>query len=507
MACIAVLAAVFEAQKTGAGSAPGREHGPWPARPSGHAPGHGRHAGAAVGRRPARARICSTACCPATTSTPRRMGHLAVGAGVQVLEGGVRSLERPDWVQRHWQRGSCRARPTAQPCAPRVAQLVASQPLAVWSERFVQADACVTPVLHTGGGAGAPAVCRWRAAPALGGNRVSGWRRLLHSAHDRNPLHHLHAPVHEFSAASACRASKKPARADDSRRIPPDRARLRLLFPTRQQRFRLASMPRYLQFPQTAWAQWLALDRPMPRATFSLGLACAHAAATSSRLRRQAGPHGQRHAAGWWAQLVRPAWCRCRCWRGGAWRPVPRAARACRATMQGTSWGLLFSEQRGRGCANCATRAPPESLCLMWTTTTATARKASSTTARTCCSSASMATRAPNIRSTWAMPMKRARAPGRLQLNAAGGGQQRAGVVCRAGEQACTRIPWRRSTGGLARARYVRGRPDLALPGLGGFSALGAHLARLGLPTVFVLEGGYAAARAGHQRGERGRRF
>jgi crotonobetainyl-CoA:carnitine CoA-transferase CaiB-like acyl-CoA transferase len=56
-------------------------------------------------------------------------------------------FDRPDWVQRHWQRGQL---PGSSDCAAlraEVAQLVASQPLAVWSERFAQRDACVTPVL------------------------------------------------------------------------------------------------------------------------------------------------------------------------------------------------------------------------------------------------------------------------------------------------------------------------------------------------------------------------
>jgi crotonobetainyl-CoA:carnitine CoA-transferase CaiB-like acyl-CoA transferase len=80
MACIAVLAAVFEAQKTGQGLRTGREHGPWPARPTGHALATGAMLAPLLGAAPARARTCSTACCPATTSTPHRMAATAVGA-------------------------------------------------------------------------------------------------------------------------------------------------------------------------------------------------------------------------------------------------------------------------------------------------------------------------------------------------------------------------------------------------------------------------------------------
>ncbi len=54
---------------------------------------------------------------------------------------------RPDWIDRHWQRGALPGTPDALALRDEVAALVASQPLAVWAERFADADACVTPVL------------------------------------------------------------------------------------------------------------------------------------------------------------------------------------------------------------------------------------------------------------------------------------------------------------------------------------------------------------------------
>lgn len=53
---------------------------------------------------------------------------------------------RADWTDRHWQRGALRSTPDMA-LRDEVAALVASQPLAVWAERFAEADACVTPVL------------------------------------------------------------------------------------------------------------------------------------------------------------------------------------------------------------------------------------------------------------------------------------------------------------------------------------------------------------------------
>jgi crotonobetainyl-CoA:carnitine CoA-transferase CaiB-like acyl-CoA transferase len=149
MACIAVLAAVFEMQRTGQG------------RHLDVSMVHGLHAqlvmpkatGAMLapllGRRPGAGEDLLNGVLPCYNLYATRDGrHLAVGAlEFKFWKVACEVFERPDWVQRHWQRGQL---PGSADCAAlraEVAQLVASQPLAVWGERFAQADACVTPVL------------------------------------------------------------------------------------------------------------------------------------------------------------------------------------------------------------------------------------------------------------------------------------------------------------------------------------------------------------------------
>ena len=149
MACIAVLAAVFEAQRTGQG------------RHLDVSMAHGLHAqlvmpratGAMLapllGRRPGAGEDLLNGVLPCYNLYATQDGrHLAVGAlEFKFWKAACEVFDRPDWVQRHWQRGQL---PGSSDCAAlraEVAQLVASQPLAVWSERFAQRDACVTPVL------------------------------------------------------------------------------------------------------------------------------------------------------------------------------------------------------------------------------------------------------------------------------------------------------------------------------------------------------------------------
>ena len=149
MACIAVLAAVFEAQKTGQG------------RQLDVSMVHGLHAqlvmpkatGAMLapllGRRPGAGEDLLNGVLPCYNLYATQDGrHLAVGAlEFKFWKAACDVFERPDWVQRHWQRGQLPGSPDCAALRAEVAQLVASQPLAVWSERFAQADACVTPVL------------------------------------------------------------------------------------------------------------------------------------------------------------------------------------------------------------------------------------------------------------------------------------------------------------------------------------------------------------------------
>ena len=149
MACIAVLAAVFEAQKTGQG------------RHLDVSMAHGLHAqlvmpratGAMLapllGRRPGAGEDLLNGVLPCYNLYATQDGrHLAVGAlEFKFWKAACEVFGRPDWVQRHWQRGQLPGSPDCAALRAEVAQLVASQPLAVWSERFAQADACVTPVL------------------------------------------------------------------------------------------------------------------------------------------------------------------------------------------------------------------------------------------------------------------------------------------------------------------------------------------------------------------------
>lgn len=149
MACITVLAAVFEAQKTGQG------------RHLDVSMAHGLHAqlvmpkatGAMLapllGRRPGAGEDLLNGVLPCYNLYATQDGrHLAVGAlEFKFWKAACEVFERPDWVQRHWQRGQLPGSPDCAALRAEVAQVVASQPLAVWSERFAQADACVTPVL------------------------------------------------------------------------------------------------------------------------------------------------------------------------------------------------------------------------------------------------------------------------------------------------------------------------------------------------------------------------
>ena len=149
MACVAILAAVFDAKRRGAG------------RHIDISMAHGAHAHLLLPK--------------ATSTLFTPMLGRAPGAGEDLLNGGlpcynlyataddrqlaVAALEfkfwkaacavfdRPDWIQRHWQRGQMPGTPENHALRNEVAALVATQPLAYWVERFELADACVTPVL------------------------------------------------------------------------------------------------------------------------------------------------------------------------------------------------------------------------------------------------------------------------------------------------------------------------------------------------------------------------
>ena len=76
-----------------------------------------------------------------------------------------------------------------------------------------------------------------------------------------NPLHHLHAPAYEFFRGDRVPCFEKPARADYVETRLTERGHA-LLAPDQDCTPALARVhaPRYLQFLATAWSQWLALD-------------------------------------------------------------------------------------------------------------------------------------------------------------------------------------------------------------------------------------------------------
>ncbi|MCO5111527.1 MAG: histone deacetylase family protein [Burkholderiaceae bacterium] len=76
-----------------------------------------------------------------------------------------------------------------------------------------------------------------------------------------NPLHHLHAPAYEFFRGDRVPCFEKPARADYVETRLTERGHA-LRVPDQDSASALARVhaPRYLQFLTTAWSQWLALD-------------------------------------------------------------------------------------------------------------------------------------------------------------------------------------------------------------------------------------------------------
>ncbi|VWD12327.1 L-carnitine dehydratase [Burkholderia lata] len=149
MACIAVLSGVFDAQRTGRGK---------------HldvSMTHGLHAqlvmpratgamlAAALGRRPGAGEDLLNGALPCYGLYATQDGrHLAVGAlEFKFWKAACDVFDRPDWAARHWQRGQLPGSGDCVALRTDVERLVASQPLAVWCDRFASADACVTPVL------------------------------------------------------------------------------------------------------------------------------------------------------------------------------------------------------------------------------------------------------------------------------------------------------------------------------------------------------------------------
>lgn len=149
MACIAVLAAVFDAQRRVAG------------RHIDVSMAHGVHAhlilpkatsalfASALGRSPRAGEDLLNGGLPCYSVYGTADGrHLAVGAlEFKFWKAACEVFERPDWVERHWQRGLALGSAENAALRTEVAARVAAHTLAYWTERFEPVDACVTPVL------------------------------------------------------------------------------------------------------------------------------------------------------------------------------------------------------------------------------------------------------------------------------------------------------------------------------------------------------------------------
>ncbi len=74
--------------------------------------------------------------------------HLAVGAlEWKFWRAACEVFDRPDWADRHWQRGAMPGSADALALKQEVAALVRRHSLSHWAQAFELADACVTPVL------------------------------------------------------------------------------------------------------------------------------------------------------------------------------------------------------------------------------------------------------------------------------------------------------------------------------------------------------------------------
>ena len=146
-----------------------------------------------------------------------------------------------------------------------------------------------------------------------------------------------------------------------------------------------------------------------------------------------------------------------------------------------------------------STRAPGAWRSSMSTITMATAPRISSTAATTCCSPRSMAIRGSNTRTSSATPTSAAKAPARLQPQLSAGPWQRLGPLvggARRRLRADRRLrpgcpgdfPWR-DTKEDPISQFRLDSPD--------YLRMGERIARLGLPTLFVMEGGYAVEAIG----------
>lgn len=149
MACIAILAAVFEAQRAGKGRAldVSMAHGLFAHLVMPRATGP--LVKSMLGRWPGAGEDMLNGALPCYNLYATQDGRtLAVGAlEYKFWKLACDVFGRPDWAEQHWQRGVMPNTPASDSLKAEVAQLVASQPLAVWADRFEPSDCCVTPVL------------------------------------------------------------------------------------------------------------------------------------------------------------------------------------------------------------------------------------------------------------------------------------------------------------------------------------------------------------------------
>ncbi|MDE2593837.1 MAG: CoA transferase [Burkholderiales bacterium] len=149
MACIAILSAVFEAHRTGHGRSldVSMAHGLFAHLVMPRATGPLMKS--MLGRWPGAGEDMLNGALPCYNVYATQDGcTLAVGA----LEHKFWKIAsavfgHPEWADVHWQRGVLPHTPPSDALKVDVAKLVASQPLAVWADRFETADCCVTPVL------------------------------------------------------------------------------------------------------------------------------------------------------------------------------------------------------------------------------------------------------------------------------------------------------------------------------------------------------------------------
>lgn len=75
--------------------------------------------------------------------------HLAVGAlELKFWRALCAAIDRPEWADRHWSTGLTVGSDEAMALRGQLAQVLAGQALAHWTQRLEHVDACVTPVLR-----------------------------------------------------------------------------------------------------------------------------------------------------------------------------------------------------------------------------------------------------------------------------------------------------------------------------------------------------------------------